>query len=259
MNTETDQELGGEGGSGGLSFGHLGIVVLCAIVLIFTGWMKDGFNFELGRKASRDKYTYAQAEADALSQLASVDNPANSVDASQRAGGDAKIAMIDPLSDKAQVLGTSTGTLLSVLPKPEDILSPEVQSKIKINLLDESDASSSEAIVQYKRDVAGVESADSVEQILADVNNTDPKILLEGSKMIEPLVTDLVQVRVPKELAEYHKLKIFYYLEMSELADGYAGVKGVADPKDTGLNIFSLTNRLEQIQADIQNKYGVQL
>lgn len=233
-----------------LHFGHIGAITLCALVLVFSSWMKTGFSLS-GFKSDKSSahYTYAEARSEALAEAGIGEKTdQNNQDLNQ-------LAMLDPLNS-GSVLGASTGTQDSVLPSVNEILTPQILNSIPVKY---STSTGADAILNYKRNVEAVESEAGIETILSNLNSEDPKVLLAGSKMVEPLVAALSQVEVPKEVGDYHKIKIYYYLELSELADGYAGVKGVADPKQTGLNIFSLMQKLNDIASDIQAKYGVQL
>ena len=238
-----------------LNFGHMAVILTACAILVFITLFKSNFKFSLNQSTSaHTTYTYAQAQADARNE---VENNSSSDYSDEQKISD-QLSVLDPSTNAGQVLGASTESNGGdqVFPDAEEILTPEVLDAIKLKL---SDAAGEDAVRQYKRDLEGVESADGVDVIMADLTSTDPNTLLEGSKKVEPLVKDMLQVMVPKELAEYHKIKMIYYMELSELADGYAGVQGVADPKDTGINIFSLSAKLQSIQSDIQNKYGVQL
>ncbi len=249
MTTETNQQQP-------IHWGHLALIVGAALVLVFVTFMKNGFHFSLKATASTTAkpYTYAMALKDAHAELAISDT---GTDASEDSSTTAEqLAMIDPMLDQGAVLGASTGTLDSVIPDAADIISPDQLSQIKIKLLD---TTSSTQIAKYKDDVAAVESAYSTETILTELQSEDSAMLKKISGQIQPLISALLGVSVPKDLAEYHRYKILYYAELSVLADGYAGVANAADPQDTGMNVFSISDKMTKLSADIEAKYGVQL
>ena len=86
-----------------VNFGHLGIIALCALLLIFTAWMKSGFNFALGQNGvSRvPVVTFDQSKAEAVAQAPAPTDPNGTVLNEQ-------LATVDPGNFGGSVLGAST-------------------------------------------------------------------------------------------------------------------------------------------------------
>lgn len=235
----------------GFTKGHIATIAVCALALAGIGFMKNGFNFSLSKASSGEikPYTYEMALAEVESQGSS--SGEHSADENRN-----QLAMLDSNFSEGSVLGASTGTLDSVIPDAQDTLTPEVLAPIKINLLPNT---TTESLKQYVEDVRAVELQDEADVILSNLNSDDKKLLEETAKKVIPLVQDLLLVPVPKALEEYHKIKMIYYLQLSNLAEGYAGVVNAPDPKETGMQVFSVTERLSKIQSEISDKYGVRL
>lgn len=235
----------------GFTKSHIATVALCAFALAGIAFMKSGFHFSFAMKqqVAEKQFTYEMALAQVQSETGVDVSPTQNQDREQ-------LAMLDSNYSEGSVLGASTGTLDSVIPDAALTLTPEVLAPIKIKLLSYTDKSSLE---KYVEDVRTVEIQDGADVILANTNTDDKNILQENAKQVLPLVQDLLLVEVPKDLEEYHKLKMIYYLQLSNLSEGYAGVKNAPDPKETGMQIFSLMERLTKIQSDIETKYGVKI
>lgn len=235
----------------GFTKGHIATVAVCALVLVGIGFMKNGFNFSLTKASSAEvkPYTYEMALAEV--QAGSVDGQGTTEEENRN-----QLAMLDSNFSEGSVLGASTGTLESVIPDAEETLTAEVLAPIKINVLSYT---SEESLKQYAEDVRAIEIQDEADMILASLNSDDKMLLQDTAKKVIPLVEDLLLVPVPKALEEYHKIKMIYYLQLSNLAEGYAGVANAPDPKETGMQVFSVMERLSKIQSEILATYGVRL
>lgn len=254
MNIESGQTAEVAQNYSGIHFGHLGIVMLCAIVLIFTAWMKSGFNFILspGSEPITKILTYDQAMAQVLAEAG--ESPQSSI-ADGSGSNSNQLAMIDPMLSDVAVLGTSTGTLDTVIPSGDQVLTPEILNNIKVTVIA---TTSLEAIKKYKDDLEFVENQDGAASIIADLTSQDSALLKTDADKITQLLVDLLQVEVPAPLADYHKVTLLYYTELRELALGYSGDVNARDPKDVGLEIFPITDYLENAKSNLLSKYGLQ-
>jgi hypothetical protein len=239
-----------------IKFSHIGVIAVCAIVLVFFTFLKSGFNLNLAKNNNSNvkTYTIEQAQADAARQLSMQKGQADNGE--ENLNPDEQIAMIDPTSNVGQVLGASTDPENAIFPNAEEVWTADVLSQIHISLVNDDSA---EAIKEYKFQFAAVESASNSEQILQDLSSTDNSVLAGVHDKVQTLVQNLMAVQVPKPLEEYHKFKLIYYMQLSQLADGYIEKNNAADPKDTGIQIFSIVDKLQRISAEIQNKYQIQL
>ena len=231
----------------------MAVIAVCALSLAGVAFMKGDFTiFAKSSSSSNPQYTYAQALADAQSEVSTVTNLANISTSSD----DSDIAMVDPNSAAGQVLGDSTGTDDSVLPDSKEVLTDDKMAAVKIRLLPDTTAAN---VAQYQQDVFQTEMADGADVILLDATTADQPSWKDASDRSMKLVKDLLAVKVPSELERYDKLNMIYFLEYKALADANLGVAGAPDTQGTGVAIFSLTDELNSIKTDIFNKYGVQL
>lgn len=236
-------------------FSHLAIIILCVFLLFGITFMKSGFDlsiFKIKTAASDSpvkQYTFEQAQADVIAEMGG-----SFGDGSENENKN-QIAMLDPTS-APQVLGASTENGDGVFPSAEEVLTPEVLAGIQVIL---NGPATEDSVKEYKLLIQAVESDNQAENIFVALSSDDPKILTEASKNVEPLIKAMLATPVPNELAELHKVKMIYYMLLSELADGYAGVPGVTDPKDTGIHIFSIVDRMQRLTQELSTKYGVDL
>ena len=232
-----------------LHIGHFGVILFCALALVSLAWMKSGFNFVLrpGDQPAVPKYTYEQAQAEVLAEngnsLPAADNP----DANQ-------LAMLDPSLSSGAVLGASTGTEDSVIPPAEQLITPEILNIIPVK---EIATSSFDSVRQYKEDTDSIENDDNLAGIMVDLTSQDSTVMKNLGVKIDKLITDLLQVKVPTDLVRFHKVKLLYYSELKELADGYAGVEGAQNPQDVGMDIFSLNDYLSNMKSSLLTSYGL--
>lgn len=237
-----------------IHLGHISVIAMCAFALIFFTYLKSGFKLNLFTASKNETVkvlTYnealklAQAEIEGSVSDSEVDSVQNTN----------QIAMLDPLSKEGQVLGASTDDE-SIFPNAEEFLTPEILNEIKLTILPVSD---SETVAQYKRDLHTIESNNSAEEILAALSNDDKAALKNVEPKVKQLVVELYAMPVPKAVEEYHKVKMIYYLNLSQLALGYSGDTTVASPKDTSIAIFSLVDKIQKLAQEIENNFGVQL
>jgi Ca2+/Na+ antiporter len=237
-----------------IHLGHISVIAMCAFALIFFTYLKSGFKLNLftaSKNESVKVLTYeealklAQAEIEGSASGSEVDNLKNTN----------QIAMLDPLSKEGQVLGVSTDDE-SIFPSADEFLTPEILNEIKLTFLPVSDT---ETVAQYKRDLHTIESNNSAEEILAALSNDDKTALKNVEPKVKQLVVELYAMPVPKAVELYHKIKMIYYLNLSQLALGYSGDTTVADPKDVSIEIFALIEKMKRLTQDIQNKYGIEL
>ncbi|MDE2311538.1 MAG: hypothetical protein KGJ93_00405 [Patescibacteria group bacterium] len=245
----------GKGGFGQRSehfnFGHFGAVALCAVALLFTTWLKNGFSLSdrTSATAPGPVLTYEQARAEVAADQNS--NQAQSPGNSKQTAED--LATLDPNSYGGSVLGTSTDA--EMFPPADQMLTPAMLDQIKINTID---ATGSTTISQYSRDLTYVESQSNTLGLVADLNSGDAATLKKVEDNAKNVVANLAKIPVPKELAEYHKIKMMYFTTLGFMARGFAGDQSVGMDNLSTI-MFSLSEKLDQTESDIYNKYGVQL
>lgn len=234
-----------------LHFGHLGVIALAGLVLVGLTFMKAGFRLPLlSQTSSQKQLTYDAVKSQVLAEN-SLQNSNQSQD--QNGASEQQLAIIDPSRQEAQVLGASIG-LNGEFPAAEEMFTPQVLSVIKIKLLPDTNA---EALKKYSSQVALVESYNQVADMIGKLNGDDKETLLQAAKDSKIVVANLALIQVPKDLAEYHKLKMMYYTTLGQMAEIFAGTRDNAELTNTSAIFFGLTQRMENIKSDIQNKYSV--
>lgn len=239
------------------NFAHLGIVVFCSVLLLGMSWLKNPELFAwLGSAAQAPGlYTYEQAQKEVFAQMSDYDRQtlAQTVNGenSQMSG---ELAMIDPNFSGGSVLGASTGTNDTIIPEAKQVLTEEVLNLIPVNF---SVSSSPENAKKYKDDLDFAENQNGASAVLEDVNSQDKKVLTDASKKLELLLQDLMQISVPADLVEYHKVKLLYYSELKQLAEGYAGLEGARDPQDVGFELLPLKDYFSTASDELYKKYGL--
>ncbi len=103
-----------------------------------------------------------------------------------------------------------------------------------------------------------MENQDGAASIIAALTSQDSAALKSAANQMTQLLVDLLQVEVPTTLAEYHKVTLLYYIELRELALGYSGDANARDPKDVGMEIFPLTDYVDNAKSDLLAKYGLE-
>lgn len=237
-------------------FGHLGIILACAVLLVGVSFFKNGFNFKSAQKARADgnqqilTYDQAKAQVDATTGL-------EEKAAEQQLDQDvqSKVALLDPGQGNGQVLGTSTD-LSGMFPKAQDVFTPDVLSVIKIK---QTNDDTKEAMQKYAEQVLNIESRLNSFQLLADLNSSDTKILSQINNKAKLVIQNLGQLSAPPGAGEFHRMKILYYTTLGNIGANLAGEKGVTD-MDNGITLlFSVTERLEDLKQQIFANYQVQL
>lgn len=234
-----------------LHFGHLGIIAACAVILLALTVMKGGFRFSLkSSSASQPGLTYEEAKKMAVAQMGGEPESTYDPDIAQQ-----QLAMIDPSLADGQVLGASTG-LEGMMPAAETVFTDSILNQIKIREMNESGV---EAVKKYADQLTAAESQFDILTLLGFLAGQDAKSLETVPAKTKEIILALAAVEVPKELAEYHRLKMIYFTTMGNVALNLAGKTGDADLDNSTTLFFSLTERLQNIQAEIYNKYSVTL
>ena len=231
--------------------GHIGIIALVAAALVGLSMIKSGP--ELFSKNDPPPYTFTYDEVKNQVVAENASQPTTTNDQT-----DQQLAMIDPNYNSGQVLGTSTDStgLDSVIPKAEDMLTPQVLNMIQVKTSDKSDKDS---IQTYADQVTYVESHFNSLGILTDLNGTDPSQLKEAKDNATKIVQGLSLIVVPKPLEDYQKVKMMYYTTLGNMADVFAGTNTKYSVDDVASILLSLTDKLDRSATDVFNTYGVQL
>ena len=222
-------------------FGHIGIIALTAFMLFAVVFMKNGFHVLANDNASNVvQVSYSDVKN-------KVDADVNRNFRTGTENSNAQLAMLDPTLNKGAVLGAST----------EDVvISDEALTKIKLKI---SNQAGSSAIKKYADNVLYVETANGATDLIMGLNSTDKNTLLSLPAQSKKLVGSLAQIEVPKELEQYHKFKMIYYITLGEIAKGFSEPSPTENLQVASQAMFSLLEKIDTIKASIFSKYEVEI
>lgn len=243
METKIEKEdaLGTENSKESIHFGHLGMILACAVLLSGVMFMKNGFTLPEFNSAPVVQYTYEQAHAEALAEADKSD---------QNFGNDSQtqLAMLDPSLGEGRVAGASTGTLADLgIPSAEQFWTQSDLERIPLR----QTGNSPEEILKYNSEMEALESSYDAPGIFASLELEDNASLAKTAQAAFGLGTSLLSVEVPSNFAELHKYKIINYMLLSTLAEGLSGRQDAPDPKDTSLQVFSVMEKISRLQGEL--------
>ncbi len=167
----------------------------------------------------------------------------------------AQLALIDPTLNEGSVLGALSEEVLNY-PKAEELFPASVLESVEIRKIEDTDKASMEL---YATKILFIESLVDALGIYGGLNSTDDASLADAAQQANQMVAELANVEVPKPLWEYHRLKMMYYKTLANFADIFSGITDDSEIENQGPILFSLTDRLERIKAEVSNTYGVGL
>lgn len=232
-----------------LHMGHAAIVFGCAVFLISISFLKGGLSFNLAKKQSIKKYTYAEAKAKAIAN-AGLPSDYGSENKNQ-------IAMLDPDMGVGQVAGASINALQDLgIPSAEESWSAEELGKIPVK---EISSNTLEAFDAYKSEMDYLEEVYDLAFITFALNSDDKAMLIQAAKKADDLVKASVTVEVPSNLSLYHKFRNIQYMEMGLLAKSMSGEKVGAEAKDLSAEMFSVMEKIGRLKTEISEKYNFEI
>ncbi|MCL5775350.1 MAG: hypothetical protein M1333_04045 [Patescibacteria group bacterium] len=248
---ENKEDVGGtERSKESIHFGHLGIILACAVLLSGVMFMKNGFTLPKFHSTPVAQYTYEQAHAEALAEAGRSD---------QNYGNDSEtqLAMLDPSLGEGQVAGASTGTLADMGIQPAEEIWPQASlDQIPLKLIKNA---STEQMQGYKEQLDQVETYYDSTGIFSSLDSEDRALLESTATRAYTLGSALLAMDVPEQFSEYHKYKIISYMQIKALLDGQLGKSGAMDDKEASLQIFSLLDKITRLKAEMLNKYNFEL
>lgn len=235
-----------------VSAGHLGVIALTAAVLILFSIIQNGFRFSFSGASTKTSQVLGQVSAQAGDEA-----PARG---SQNSGSDSgnladQLALIDPGLNQGAVLGASTD-LAAEIPDARTLYTPQQLAQIKVKLsLDSSRA----AVKRYLSQAELAENYYNATANFGALNSDDQESLKSAGNGFQALAREFSALEAPANLAEYHRLKIMYYVLLSDTAKSY--LTGGSDPKGGyyGLAVFSMMSRLESLRQQIEKSYNLSL
>lgn len=232
-----------------LHFGHVAIVLGCAVFLLSISYMKSGFNFNLAKKQSIKKYTYAEAKAKAIAQ---VGLPSNYGSESK-----SQLAILDSDFGTGQVAGASINALGDLgIPSADESWTKEELSMIPIKIISDN---SSAAFEKYRDSMEAVEINYDLAYIMLALNSDDKAVLKQAGKKAEELVKAALTVEVPSNLSELHRFKNIQFMEMGLLAKSLSGENVGTEPQELSSEIFSVMEKIGRLKTDIFEKYNFEI
>lgn len=240
-------------------FGHIGIIAACAALLIGITVMKHGFVLPFGKKAREQpvkELTYEEVKRRVVAENDLIFQSPNEPALAEEINS--KLALVDPSFQQGQVAGASTGTEDSLLELAEAqaALSPSALLEIKIN---QTAAFGLQAVKKYAGDVVMAEVDYDSLGSLSSLGGADKASLESASENFSLLIAALSQIEVPAELAEYHRLKIFYYGAASAIADAHLQKPEAGDLDELMAMFFAAVEKMEKIEREILQKYQIEL
>ncbi len=240
------------------NFGHIGMVLMCAAFLISITVMKRGLVLPFVKKeqVATKKYTLADARREVLAENSSrFRGPGGQAPGAEET--DSKLVMLDPGFNQGRVAGASTGTLASELELggAQAVLVSGKLEEIPVKLAPQDN---SVAASEYAQAVSSAETDyDSAGALMAIGAQDDKENLVSASKNLKKLIGSLGQAPAPPGLAEFHRLKIFYYGSMKSLADFYLNPGQSGELEEILQLFFAASERLEILKAQAQEKYQI--
>ncbi|MBL8030485.1 MAG: hypothetical protein JNN11_04525 [Candidatus Doudnabacteria bacterium] len=235
------------------SASHLGLIFLVSVLVLSAVAFKQGFDFSfLKKQPSKNKkaFTYEDAKAKAVADLAGNKNkqPGSELEA--------QLALLDADYKSGQVLGAATNTLDTVFDETATPIPAEILNSIPVLINEKNNL---EGITKYISDFNDAEMEFDAIGILVALNSQEGSQVKEAHRKAEELCKVLLRIEVPSELANYHKLKMLYYVELGQLALSYANEPGAQAADSISEQIFSISNELNKEHDRIYKKFGVSI
>jgi hypothetical protein len=234
----------------GFTAGHFGLIAGCITLILIFSFVKGDLTLAklknlpvLQARSESQPLTYEQARAQAEAAYSS-NFTADDLTEQQ-------LAEIDPTLDAGQVLGASTEPIPSI----EELFDQQTMDRIPVRV---STDNSSVALQRYAEKLRFLETYYGTPVLLEAVSTQDAELLKKAAPAYLSLVTELKAVDVPSVFVEFHKTKIIYYASLVELTQSMSSANG----EDVGLSgalFFGLTDKLNSMQSELSNRYGVSL
>lgn len=234
----------------GFNLNHFLLIFVSAVMLVGFLFLRgdlhlSAFSLYSSSAENSSPLTYEQvkAEVEKANQAEEVDPLTKEV-----------IAMLDPANAGGSVLGVSTEDLIQ-FPKAEDLVASEQLRQMPVKIISES---GKEAVEKYFGWLTVVETKYNILDLLASLNSTDDAVLKNAKTRSEEVVKVLSGLSVPEELVDFHRFKYLYFLTLGKVA-----LALTADAKPENLLgqtqiLFSLTDKLERMKQDFNQKYNLQ-
>lgn len=221
---------------GTIHFGHLGLILTVAVLLVGVTWMKNPGIF------SGNKIHSADAEASDLPRYVAYEPPAELTQpmvagASTESSGPMVInedGSLSPVLNIGQVLGATTDDM--------DI------SKINATVISDSQ----DTIKNYVQAALQIEDnyINSLSLETAFSSN-DPELLLAESSKLKRIMEGLSNLPVPVSLENLHKYKILQYQSAINILNKFPSVD--SDPESVAKSLGVFLQSQERLEAELES------
>lgn len=232
-----------------LHYGHLAIIVGCAVFLVGTMIIKNGFSLSSLVARAGNEGTETISYEEIKKQVAAESNVAM-VDPDKLADN---IALLDPGAQAGKVLGESIGFKVA---EPKEIATDPRFQNIKV--LTTSGMQKFD-IERYASDVTLIEAENNGSLILAYLNTEDPVALDQAVLSASAIVSLLEQVYAPAHLESFHKMKIIYYKSLEQIARNFGQQQPTETLQQATSDMFSAINAMSSVRTTIYSRYQVQI
>lgn len=242
------------------SYGQLGAVFMCALVLGFVSLMKNGFELPWKQEAQAVKtLTYEEARGQVLAKYGMPEENSNQYAEAEIKKSSDQLAMIDPSLVAGAVLGESTGTIESMLdiPPAEQIFTEDILKQIPVNTIADGGP---ELVQNYADNLLEIESQyDTVGMLQVLAGGESQGALKQVSEDSLYLIANLSLMEVPKDLETYHKFKILFYGALGTAANFYDDAESTPGMDQISSELFSIKSKLDALREEVLKKYNVEL
>jgi hypothetical protein len=233
----------------GFTSGHMHLLLVAVALFSVLMVAKSDVSFKTLFANADDEsvmLTYDDVRSEVVQEYG--DLPSNELDAE----AEAQIALLDRSLDEGKVLGEAVG--VGEIPSVDQIYSAEQMDTIKIFKIVDS---TPESVKVYSDRMLRIKSYYNTTEMFASLNSNDPDAMKLTSEKTDGITVSMEKIPVPQELVEYHKYNVFYYQTLAAIGTSLA--TGDGDLSTYTKTLFSLTNKITEIENWISQNYGVGL
>lgn len=234
----------------GFTSGHMHLLLVAVAVFAILMVVKSDVNLKT-MFANADDEQVMLTYDDVQNQTAAEFGPV--ADTELTSEEEEQYALLDRSLETGEVLGDATG--IGTVPDAEQIFSRSQLDLINVN----TQNTTAESIKKYSESLLSVESQNESVTLMANLNSSDSATLNKTKDQAYYVIQNLSALTVPSELADYHRYKMIYYQTLASMADSFAQNNLNTNFENTSKIFFSVTNKIEQTKAWVQDKYNVAL
>jgi hypothetical protein len=238
------------------SFGksHIALIGVSIVLLVAATFMSGGlklssFSFSSAQSAPKG-LTLAEAQAQAHQIIAERNGTGTGDSTALAAQNQEQLAEVDPSYGKGSVLGASTDSSADV----DQVLNSDAIASLPISSYQTSDPLQFNG---YARSVHAVESKYGADVLLGALTTRDQASLQAAAAAYKNIIAGLLEVKVPSQFIEYHRMKLVYYSALAGMASSMA-TDGADDQTAAAASLFfTLNDKLQALQTQLESQYEV--